>query len=311
MIYQYKAFNQTIISALSFPELLVDIEANTTNAIQVSIGEVSKKGLINPIKSGAFFQTDQQHYWLHVPQIARFLVSNGQHIVVDPYPQVDEASLRVIILESCFKAILCQQNLAVLEGCAVKIGEYAVLFVMPTGFGKSTLSSLFLKKGYCLLSEEICAIRQDGQLLPSYPAINLWSNISKQLDIAMSTLKTIRPSVEKYRLTVDNNHFHAEPLAIQLIYTVNYHKSDTLVIADIVSDAKLTLLKSGAFTPSFLVENELVIHDTLSGLSHYTPFINLTCPRWNYTMNQLGDLLSGEFNAIETDILQRVATHGK
>lgn len=295
-MYRFQAFNRQISSPLYFPELLTSDQLTQPTDIQITFGNVSQNGIEEPLKSGVFFQTNKKYFWLHVPKIATFLVSDGKHILIDPDKNVDESSLRIFILESCFKALLSQQKFIILEGCAIKIGEHAVLFVMPPSFGKSTFCSFFLKKGYSILSDEICAICDDLHLHPSYPSIHLWLNIAQQLNIDASSLKPTRSLVKKYRLNIDKK-FHGNTLPIKLIYAVNYHKEKTLLLNKMGNIEKL-------FLPPHIIQQS-----NLNQLAHHIPMINLTLPRWDYSMNQLGYLLEKVFDSIQKDIMNRIEHH--
>ena len=68
------------------------------------------------------------------------------------------------------------------------------------GSGKSTLSGAFFNRGYSILADDICAINNEGSVLPSFPQIKLWADVAKKLIINTQTLKKIRPNVDKFAL---------------------------------------------------------------------------------------------------------------
>lgn len=275
-MYYFEAYKRSIASELYFPELLPTASLATADQIQIKFGHVSNAGLDSAIQSTPFFQVSENAYWLSVPHIGRFLVSNGCNIVIDPHAKTDEASLRIFILENCFEALLRQTQMTVLGGAAIKTRDRAVLFLMPAGFGKSTLSTIFWQHDYQILSSHHCVIDKALQLYPSYPAIHLWFRIADQLRIDKALFKPVRSGVEKYQLPIDN-YFSSMPVPIQFIYTVDYHKSDTILFD----------------TANYLFEKTI-------------PVIRLTLPRWDYTMNQLGSLLTAVFPHIESDMLKRM-----
>ncbi|MDP1602353.1 MAG: hypothetical protein Q8M03_03725 [Legionella sp.] len=298
MIHRYKAFNSTVDSALHFPELRECIKNDAPADVQITYGEIPVNGLDFSLKSSPFFQANQYSFWMNIPKVARFLVKDGQHIIIDPCSNAEETTLRIFTLESCFKALLSQQNYLVLEGSAIQMGAFAVLFLAPSGFGKSTLASMFLKRGYSVLTDEICAIDQNLCLHPSFPVINLWANIAEQVEIDSTSLKTMRSTVKKYRLDL---HREAElaPLPIKLIYTLNYHKNDSLVLSDISANPRLNPLINGSITPPGLFQSTKALADSV-------PTVNLTLPRWDYGMNQLGYLLTPLLDTIERDVKTRI-----
>ena len=56
-----------------------------------------------------------------------------------------------------------------LHGSAVVRGEEAVLMIGPAGAGKSTLAAALEGHGYRFLSDDACAIAEDGSVLPGPP----------------------------------------------------------------------------------------------------------------------------------------------
>lgn len=280
--FHFKAFNRTIVSHIDFPELSY-LPPPIESDIHIQLGPVAPDGIASPSIRGAYCQANAQSHWLHVPEVARYLVTNGRDITVDPYPNANSASVRIFILENCFKALLRQQGLVVMEGVAIKHHDSAVLFIMPPGFGKSTLAALFSQRGYSILSDEICAITPAMTVLPAYRAIMLWGAIAEQLDISSELLYQQRPEVSKYRYYL-GDQFHEQALPIRLMYHLDYHKKEMIVLEEV--------------TPATA---------NMKKLADSIPIINLTCPRWNFTMNQMGFLLRDAFATIEKDLNERIA----
>ena len=71
-----------------------------------------------------------------------------------------------------------------LHAVGLQIRRKAVLFVAPSGGGKSTLAASFLNEGHPLVCEDIAVIRQErkGFLLePGSPQIRLWPPSARKL----------------------------------------------------------------------------------------------------------------------------------
>ena len=159
----FRAFQLTILSDIYFPELPESGAASAESArVSIQFGEVSPAGLASPKVKSLFHQATETEWWLQVPRVARFLVANGTHIIVDRSPGGDDATLRLFLLTSCLSALLTQRGLFLLHGSAVQVKDYAVGFLGLSGAGKSTLSGAFLKRGYSLLTDGICATRFRG-----------------------------------------------------------------------------------------------------------------------------------------------------
>ena len=66
-MYCYRAFGLFIQAAFVLPELLVDLNHHTPDVV-IQLGEVSPNGLLNPQDSGAFYQSNENEFWLNVPR---------------------------------------------------------------------------------------------------------------------------------------------------------------------------------------------------------------------------------------------------
>lgn len=303
-IKYYSAFNLTVASALAIPEFIAIKPSSSAPDLTIHFGEVAKQGLAQPLQVGAFFHSNHQQFWLDIPKVARFLVQHGNQIIIHPYPEADERITRVFLLDSCMKALLHQQHYFVLEGIAVEVNSRAVVFVMPSSYGKSTLAAIFSEHGYNILTDEICAISVNMQILPASPMIYLWENIIKQLNIDTQFLKTVRSDINKYLFTVK---FQDKPLPIHYIYFVDYHKQNHLIFETINQSEKINIVNNELPGPSYLKKMSHIKKYQASFAN--IPMVKMICPRKHYTMKQMGYVLQEIFTEIEKDILERMKNH--
>jgi len=301
-MYNFRIFDFVLSSELYFPELLTSLSKNKDFDIKIKYASISITGLERPEKKGAFFQKNTHSIWLYIDKIARFLISNGNEIIIEPIGSVDEETLRVFTLTCCFKYLLLQRNLLTLQGSVIQIGENAVSFVAPSGFGKSVLCALFLNKHYKILSDEICSLDNNSNVLSSYPEITLWKRMAEQLNIDISSLKTVRPGLEKFIIPLGNS-FQNKSRPLKLIYILDYHKKNQLNMRVLSDDEKTKILKQHFLMPNlFNRYHEKIIQNI--------EIVKLLCPRWKYGGHELGSLLSSEFNAIEQDLIRRLSKYG-
>ena len=92
--------------------------------------------------------------------VGTFLVENGDRILVDPLsPEIPSTKVFRRLLEGQILGVCChQRDLLVLHGSAVQIDGGAVVFLGPTGAGKSTTAAAFYGEGYPLLDDDIVVI---------------------------------------------------------------------------------------------------------------------------------------------------------
>ncbi|MEY2631638.1 MAG: hypothetical protein RIR00_292, partial [Pseudomonadota bacterium] len=155
----YSAYNLKIASDLPLPELSLLPEADAQSPdVTISLGAVQPEGLPDGQQLGPFLWTSPSQLWLQVPHVARFLVSHGTEIRVDPEPGIDEDSLRVFLLGSAFGALLFQLGYLVLHGNAIRIGDQCMICVGPSGAGKSTLAAGFMQRGHTILADDVVPV---------------------------------------------------------------------------------------------------------------------------------------------------------
>lgn len=300
----YHAFNLLICSELPFPELLpsANLPPSTSNShcITIKFGKVSHHGLNASISEGIYYQTTEHETWLNINKVARFLISNGTQITIDPIQDIDQDSLRLYILGSCMGALLMQRNLLILHGNAVKIDDYCVSFVGDSGAGKSTLSGAFFKRGYSILADDVCAINAECFVLPSFPQIKLWLDAANYLNIETQSLRRIRPQIEKFAVPLDQQ-FHQDMLRLNIIYSLHTHDKDEFKFETISGGEKLQSLQINSYRRAYLIglkkREDQFLH--CSKLAKQVNVVKITRPGHGFKLNELVDL-------IEKDLLNRM-----
>lgn len=299
-MYHYQAFQLTIQSELALPELCeLTGPVLPSVDVKISFAPVSPNGLEAPMKKGVTFQTKEGEFWLNIPQVARFLVLGGREIKIDNAYAADEENIRLFLLGSCFGVILMQRGLLVLHGNAIQIGHHAISFTGLSGAGKSTLAGLFFKRGYSILADDVCALNEQGEVVPSFPQLKLWADAAKQLDIDTTTLRKIRPNIEKYALPLTTN-FYAKPLALKLVYILKSHNQDELNTSHFTGANKFRPLYSQTYRLHFVKAMcAMQRHRMLCGqLANRIAVVGITRPNSGCSLDTIADY-------IETDLATR------
>lgn len=220
----YTAYGLTIKSQIALPELLL-LKGNLGGAgpdVSIRIGKVDESGLQEGKQLGPFLWINRNALWLHVTGVARFLIKDGNEIVIDPEPGIDEDSIRLFLLGSAFGALLFQHGYLVLHGNAIRIGEECLICVGDSGAGKSTTAAGFMQRGYSILSDDVVPVDHTLCALPGFPRIKLWKNTADQLKIDTQDLRRIRPEMDKFNYPL-LDRFVEQPLPIRWIYILGSH----------------------------------------------------------------------------------------
>lgn len=216
----YRVAGLSVASEIDLPGL---IPGPVWQPPQVTIrrGAVPES-LPNATAVGPNWQIAGTHFLLRVPRVARFLLSNGDDIVVEAAAPAQEADIPIFLLGTVFGILLHQREQIVLHASAVRVNGKAVLFCGPSGAGKSTLAAALAQRGYPLVTDDFCTITVDGAGTPlAYPdgrQLKLWAQAIERLDLAQHRGERVRESLEKFY--VEPGEAFTEPLALGAVYAL-------------------------------------------------------------------------------------------
>jgi hypothetical protein len=192
---------------------------------------------------------------LLVEGVAKFLIAGGREITIECAPGADDDAVRLFLLGSAMGALLLQRGLLPLHGSAVGVNGGGVIFVGPSGHGKSTLAAALNHRGYPILADDVCVLDfdEDGlpRLVPSYPQLKLWADAVDRLGYTAASLRRIRPEIEKHGLPVTRD-FCRQALLPRRIYILGLTKSSELEITAIKGMEKLKVLIENTYRVRFL-----------------------------------------------------------
>lgn len=244
MAYHYFTFGLHIQSELELPPLLV-ADSSSLPDVSITIGS-TPESLANCPKKGVAFEIAPNEFLLDLRNIARFYVTNGNSIIVEPKENSDEDDIRLFLLGSCFGAILHQRKILAMHASAIAHEGKAVLFTGISGVGKSTTANAFRLKGFKMLTDDVCPIKftnQQPYALPGYPQSKLWEDVLEKMEVDYEGLKHIRKGIHKRAVPI-HGQFVKEPLPIKALYILQAHNKDELKLMDVQDANKFRLIKN-------------------------------------------------------------------
>jgi hypothetical protein len=244
MNYQYQAFGLNISSEVELPNLLPG--SNAPADLRIEYGAIDISGLDGAEPIGRYAQCAENRYWFRAPDIARFIVSDGDHILVEPEQGADPQSVRLYLLGSAIGAIMHQREQLVLHGNAIRFGDQCVVFAGNSGNGKSTLAAALYQEGHEVLSDDLAVIDREFRVQPSYPQLKLWQDTARKLELDTTQLKRIRLQVEKYAYPLTTG-FCTTPLPIAALYILHTHNDNDFKVERIKGMEKFTPLKNHTY----------------------------------------------------------------
>jgi hypothetical protein len=195
-------------SELALPELRRHGAAHADAPIvDIRIGSTGD-GLDGPRHIGPTFQVGHDDYLLDIEEVAKYRVTKGNEIVIDPSPNGATRDVRVFLLSTVFGALCLQRGLLPLHASAVEVDGRCIAFAGRSRAGKSTLAAFFGKRGYRILCDYLCILNVDGSrpplAWPGAPRIKLWRDAVMEMGHDPERLDRVRNGLEKYQVPVED-----------------------------------------------------------------------------------------------------------
>lgn len=249
----YQAFGLIVRSRWALPELPL-AAAEATADIEIECGEVPVN-LPDASVRNAFFDVAGNEMLIRIGGVARYLLRAGSAVVVAPEDGASEDEVRAFLLTVVFGALLHQRDELVLHGSAVAIGGRAVAFLGFSGLGKSTLAAGFRRRGYPVLTDDLCVVRRLGEawsVPPSFPHMKLWLDALERLELSAEGLRRIRHKEEKRALPL-HDKFAAAPLPLTKIYVLRRaERHERPEVLPLAGPAKFAALRNQTYRRGML-----------------------------------------------------------
>ena len=246
-MFCYTAFGLQITSE---PELSGLMPGTGIPDIKIRFGEVPEH-LSEPIKNkGVAYELNEGSFLLRVPGVARFLVSQGNEIVIDRGSYADDIDLTLFTINTPIGALLYQRGFLPMHASAIEANGGCVMFTGVSGVGKSTILASFHQHGYHVVADEICAISLSGGGVPYVnPGVAytwLWRDVLDHFEKDVSGLKHRQNNPEKYKVPIDER-FYAMPLPLKRVYVLSTKNTPGIEMEAIKGHDKFLPIKNNAY----------------------------------------------------------------
>lgn len=216
----YRVSGLSVASEIELPGLIA-ATADLPPEVTIRRGLVPD-ALPGATASGPTWQIAGKQFLMRIPDIARFLLKNGNEIVFAAESDAKTADIPIFILGTVFGILLHQREQIVLHASAVRVNGRAVLFCGASGAGKSTFAAALAQRGYPLVTDDVCTLTIDGggALLvhPDGRQLKLWAQAIDRLDLAQQRGERVRASLEKFY--VEPSEAFTEPLPLGAVYAL-------------------------------------------------------------------------------------------
>lgn len=277
----YTAYGLVFASSIALPELREVAEQEPDVVIQM--GDVPNE--IEPVMGeGVLYQINETEFRLDVPDIARYYVTRGEQIVVQPYGEDMDQAIRLFLFGSSMGALLQQRGVLPLHASSIVTDAGALAFCGLSGMGKSTLAAFLMRRGYSFVADDISVVsfQEEGEplVMPSVPYQKLWAATLDVLSIPYTNLERVRSDIEKYNVPILKG-FHKEPVPLASVYILSTDNRVTDVhIDDVKGLDKLSVLRSFIYRQHFIIEENSQRYpaNLIVQLSHHIRVRRVTRP---------------------------------
>jgi hypothetical protein len=293
-MYIYKAYQLNIHAGFPIPEFPAGDGSSSPDVI-IHQGSVPAN-LENFTGKGVLYQAAANKFLLTMPDLARYLVQNGNEIIVDPAPDSLESDVRVFLLSSCIAALLHQRGVLAIHAGAVYTEKGAALFTGPSGCGKSTLLGELMRRGYQMMVDDVCGVVLDSAgtslVLPGYPRTRLWSDSAKKLEQDITKMERTRPEMEKYERQAPEQ-FWSQPAPLRRIYLLSASNKDELHLKPLPRIHTFQIVLHNTYRKQFLdgMEMRAPHFGLISAVAKQISVTSVTRPNLPFRLAELGDLI--------------------
>lgn len=297
MLHHYAAYGLNIASEIDCPQLAAG--SGAAPDLTIRWGQVSLS-LDQAQVRGKTYQVTSGNLLLDIKNVARYLVSGGREIRVEACPDAPASLVRLFLLGSAFGALLLQRGYWPLHGSSVAAAGGAVLFVGDSGSGKSSLAGALQRRGFPVLSDDVCALSFDpqGQALtwPAYPRLHLWSDSLAKLGESPDLLERRQTDLEKFELLLPK--FLPDPLPVRVIYALHVGEGDSLSLSPLKGFEKIQTLTSNTYRLHFLhgMRLEQQHFQQAHSLARQARVVRVTRPHRPFLLEELADLIQKDFS---------------
>lgn len=302
-IAMYRAFGLNMQTELPLPELET---ADGVPDVFISRGSVPDVRGEATAAAGMRFRAEPERFVLKVDGVAGYSVTKGCHIVVEAdSPDVPEEHIRLFLHGSVFAALLHQRGYLVLHGSAVEAEGRAVIFSGLSGAGKSTTAAAFYRRGYAIVTDDVCAIRfrADGapEIVPGFPQLKLWADSADKLQADKRTAVKVGMGMEKYGFKVGGGYCR-RPLPLAQMFVLHPGETEDGAVRELNRLEKVAALIQHTYRLQFLdVHRGKPLHlRQCAALSRQIAVYQAIRPLHRFAVNELVTLLEKEMKQSQT-----------
>lgn len=282
-MYYYQGFGLQIKSAIKFPELFPISQQEKATDLTITIGQTPTKLEGQDVIQNRRYWAKHNEFLLHYPGLARYYVTNGNAVTLEPLQPIKWDATRLFLLGGIMAAVLHQRKVLPLHASSIKHRNGLILFCGVTGSGKSTLIAHLQTRGYSIFCDDICTINpKELAAYPSYPMLRM-NELEMEHLTSQQFKKGAKVGLEDQKHNYYFHHmFSKQPLPILHIFLLKPDESKLMGTQQIQSiPEKISELHFYTFRKTFLngLGGKKECFSTLTQLAQKIPIHKISFPQ--------------------------------
>jgi len=234
--------------------------------------------------AGVLCRAGPRGFLFDVPRVARYLVSEGNLVDIEPCAGADDLQVRRFLRTTPAVALYLQRGMPVLHAAvAVSPAGDAVVLAGDSGAGKSVLLTALLQRGWGLLTDDLAPLTLGRNrvpvAVPTWPEVRLWPGCAMRAVYPESGLDDV---------------FIGEPRPVKAIWWLGVHGFDPIEIKSVEGLSRFEALGAMAYNgriASALLDRSGYLAVAGAVADSGIPILRLIRPRGRWTAGQLADLI--------------------
>ncbi len=151
---------------------------------------------------------NEKDFIFSVDNVATYRVTEGDYITIDICDNADESSVNLFLNTYALGALLHQRALLSLHGCSFFLNGIGAVICGHSGAGKSSISYALCRSGGQFINDDITPVRMTSSqvmVIPLNEKIKLWEDTLNKLEVDFSNMEKIRPMINKFFTSVEDN----------------------------------------------------------------------------------------------------------
>ncbi|MEH6587319.1 MAG: hypothetical protein V7720_12220 [Halioglobus sp.] len=160
-----------------------------------------------------FYRLSEAYLIRHPGLVDFTLWPSNQKVSAVPVPSISDTTVEYIFNNQIQPLLSSAQGRLVLHGSAVASPDGALVFLAPSGTGKSTVASFLAGVGFPLLSDDAVTLLPGNvstQVQPAFPGVRLWEDSLDALGLRGVSAQQGAEYSEKYQVAAGGSMAYCE-----------------------------------------------------------------------------------------------------